>query len=736
MIKIFIRTIIFIILSSAVFGGTPLLGADYYVATNGNDNNPGTFDQPWASWQKGFEEAQPGDMVYIRGGIYRIPDNRPVATAVVYASRINQTTTDYISVVNYPGETPILDCYDVSRSICDGIYFQNAKYWHLKGLTIKNVLQNTLGTKVATGFQFKDCDYIIVENCVAHNIEGAGFKSLNGVGHYTYINCDSYNNFDPYTALPNVPGGNADGFCAYDLDLGSLVVYKGCRAWGNSDDGFDTYWTDGLVTYDECWSFGNGYYGGNGFKLGPLHMDVSYETARIVRNCIASNNGVVGFAQNFLGLKLELYNNSAYYNRNDGFDMEAGTCVKILKNNLAYANYTKDGDMGVNDIHDHNSWDVPIPVSADDFVSLDTMQLYQEREVDGSLPEINFMKLAPGSKLIDAGIDVGLNFKGIAPDIGAFESNDATNARKPVLKSASVLNENPSEVLLEYDLNLVSTIIPSTGSFAVRMNSVINPVYYVDISGNKVHLSITRPVKHTDTILVTYLQPAINPMQTAEGGLAETFMLNPVTNSIKKTIPDLVGAVIENATPSTLILTYDLVLANVLPSVSSFAVTINSVERSVNALAIYDSNVILTLAGSVVYNDVITVSYTSPEINPLQSDSGGQAESIADSPVTNNVEIELPVNVHSPKVNNLNHPIILIYPNPATSFINLSILGEKMVKPIYIRIINQSSNIVFEDRLISEKNELQIPINLVPGVYFVQMRSGDSTWYNQKMVVQ
>ena len=33
----------------------------------------------------------------------------------------------------------------------------------------------------------------------------------------------------------------------------------------------------------------------------------------------------------------------------------------------------------------------------------------------------DFMKLAEGSELIDAGIDVGLPFLGKAPDLGAFE---------------------------------------------------------------------------------------------------------------------------------------------------------------------------------------------------------------------------------------------------------------------------------------------------------------------------
>lgn len=48
--------------------------------------------------------------------------------------------------------------------------------------------------------------------------------------------------------------------------------------------------------------------------------------------------------------------------------------------------------------------------------------MLRPRKADGSLPDINFMKLAPGSDLIDAGINVGLPFSGSAPDLGFSES--------------------------------------------------------------------------------------------------------------------------------------------------------------------------------------------------------------------------------------------------------------------------------------------------------------------------
>jgi hypothetical protein len=68
----------------------------------------------------------------------------------------------------------------------------------------------------------------------------------------------------------------------------------------------------------------------------------------------------------------------------------------------------------------NNSWN-GMAVSDADFVSLDDSVATGPRKADGSLPDSNFLKLATSSGLIDKGVDVGLSFKGAAPDLGAFE---------------------------------------------------------------------------------------------------------------------------------------------------------------------------------------------------------------------------------------------------------------------------------------------------------------------------
>ena len=47
-----------------------LHAADLYVATDGNDDNPGTAERPFATLGKGAAAARPGDTVWIKPGAY------------------------------------------------------------------------------------------------------------------------------------------------------------------------------------------------------------------------------------------------------------------------------------------------------------------------------------------------------------------------------------------------------------------------------------------------------------------------------------------------------------------------------------------------------------------------------------------------------------------------------------------------------------------------------------------
>jgi hypothetical protein len=80
-----------------------------------------------------------------------------------------------------------------------------------------------------------------------------------------------------------------------------------------------------------------------------------------------------------------------------------------------------------------------------------------------------------------------------------------------------------------------------------------------------------------------------------------------------------------------------------------------------------------------------------------------------------------------------NHPVKL-YPNPAREFINIRI-DDSTLNLDFIRIVNLTGKVVFEDKLDPEIREFQIPIDFRQGIYIVQMGAGDLTMFAQKLIV-
>lgn len=77
---------------------------------------------------------------------------------------------------------------------------------------------------------------------------------------------------------------------------------------------------------------------------------------------------------------------------------------------------------------------------------------------------------------------------------------------------------------------------------------------------------------------------------------------------------------------------------------------------------------------------------------------------------------------------------VKFYPNPALEFVNIRI-DDSTFKPDFIRIINMSGKVVFQDKMNPDARDLQIPLNLKQGIYIVQMGSSDFTLFTQKLVV-
>jgi hypothetical protein len=396
-----------------------LLAATFYVDPKGDDHADGSKTRPFASLQKGQDAAQPGDTVYFRGGVYLLSDR---LTGVEIWR--NGTPDKRIRFWSYEDEIPIFDGAGLrGRGRANAIKV-TASWVHFKGLVIRNV-PAPRGTSY--GIWITGCSNNIFERLTMYGHQGPGLFIDGGTGGHLVLNCDSYNNYDPNSR--NGVGQNADGFGCHYQERGPSTIFRGCRAWWNSDDGFDWFKQEVPVIIENCWAMGAGYTpngaapassgNGAGFKMGNTFTGVRH----IIRNCVAIKNKAQGFYANHSYGGSEWYNNTAFNNRGSAFDMLSdttlsGTNVHCLRNNVAYPARLKN--LGASDSK-NNSWDLGIEVSEEDFLSVSDEGFIGPRRPNGDLPDLPFLKLHAGSRLVDKGVDVALPFTGAAPDLGAYE---------------------------------------------------------------------------------------------------------------------------------------------------------------------------------------------------------------------------------------------------------------------------------------------------------------------------
>jgi uncharacterized repeat protein (TIGR02059 family) len=767
---------------------TVVSGKTFYVAPNGSDlNNGTTLSTPFATWQRGINMAYPGDTIFIRGGVYYVTgyDNFPEINPAAYPTPKGRcgTRDKKIYLWAYPpdfeaGNKPILDCkdgYTQYYTNFGGFSLNMVQYWHIKGLTVRNLYQRegpkpagTYNYKMPQGISGTNSANIIFENCTVHDISGRGFYFESGAWNEwdgadapwdsdttRWINCDAYNLCD---SLSLNPGNAADGWKCGNY-IGGVFIWEGCRAWNYSDDGIDPNGA-GKRFINNSWVMSTLKYApfdieGNGIKTSGIGADqISHynpdDNYVVIRNCIAANCNYVGFYNNLeAGAQNNaIYENNSSFNCYSGFGDVFHPTVRgtQLRNNMVFQSTSSEYEQTM--IYDpstypagNNTW-IPDPsgwpgwkynpavtVTSADFLSLDASQLTLPRKPDGSLPDITFLKLREGSDLIDAGVYVGLPYSGSAPDIGYAEyGSGPVTPPAPTYVSAVIQNATPDKLEMTYSLTLAN-IIPATTAFTVKVNTVTRSVSSVAVSGTKVTLTLSSPVVSGDAVTVAYTRPTANPLQTPDGGQVATFTAKNVTNNVSTVVPVYVSSVIENATPSRLEITYNLPLANIIPASTAFAVKVNTVTRAISSVSISGTKVYLTLATPVAYGDAVTVAYTRPATNPLQTAEGGLAATFTAKNVTNNVAAPVPVYVSSvvenatPSRLEMTYSLSLTSIAPATSAFTVKVnTVTRTVSSVSVSgtkvYLNLSSPVVYGDAVtVAYTRPAANPLQTAEGAY-------------------
>lgn len=441
-----------VLLCCAILSGfffKPLFAVNYYVALNGNDTNNGSLTTPWKTIQKGFDEAQPGDTVFIRQGSYN---------EQVFSQR-DGTANDRIVICGYPGENPVLSGTSVSAN--NGLQITHAyislinlevSHWNDTGVWIYGNIGfiNVINCKV------HDCPYclslsdgvhdFLIDNCTMYNFgpsgtggDGFGFScEPNGTPCYNGMitNCKSYHGLSSLA--------NNDGFALGHHDV-SNITFHNCETY-DVFDGFDI--SGHNILLDRCAAHditnGDGAYklwpdsvtlinciGYNANSIVQLDYDGRQAVANIF-NCTFHNaigGGYTIWIENPNTNALNMYNTIVSGGDNRGLTFEMDVFSNYHGNNNIFQNddttriiSTNTTDYNLSDLQS-GTWSTLTGQDINSFFLQSSNSLFVN---DGNTPDLH---LKQGSEAINAANALYApadDFTGCfrtdgLPDIGAYE---------------------------------------------------------------------------------------------------------------------------------------------------------------------------------------------------------------------------------------------------------------------------------------------------------------------------
>lgn len=389
----------------------------YYVSNNGNGkstdlNNPGNIYDT-------ISNLNDNDEVICLYGEYILSSTINI---------INKSKSNHIIIrgLNFKNRPIFNFCKQKSAKLANGVNLVG------NNITLQDIIICNAG--------YKGLD-IYGENCLINRVE-TSFNQDSGLqiqrGQLNIIkDCDSHHNFgykNDFT-IANF-GFSSDGF-SDKLHSGLGNTFINCRAWSNSDDGFDFFGRENNSSENpskliNCWSFFNGrskwnlekhpryeidkdwldrfkeeqvMYGrwhqyikvqlnnfpafgnGNGFKLSGANKFNNIE----VDNCIAMGNKWKGFDQNSNTGNMNIKNCIAYKNKshNFGFGEKIDKKSKLTFTNCLSSKGTNYISWRIKNVDYINS-NFNINNNLD--LKFNIYDLMQPRQSDGSLPSISINK--------------------------------------------------------------------------------------------------------------------------------------------------------------------------------------------------------------------------------------------------------------------------------------------------------------------------------------------------------
>lgn len=395
---------------SILLGATTVQGATYHVAINGSDSNPGTLNQPFKSFKKGVSLLQPGDTLYIRGGVY---------TEQIDLQKPNKSGTvgNYITIAGYRGETVTLEYTELSEGGYGPIKARGNRGY----LIFENLVLDGKNGADKSGWSIRDGNHhFILRNLEIMHFRVSGlYISANDI---QVINCSIHDQISE----TGLPGHRYYGIYFHD---GNNGLIEGNDIYNNPGGGIQAY----PGTINNLVIRNNKIHDNNSTIHSPIGGIVisgsGYAVANVsVYNNLLYNNGSSPLSGLSPGIRIDgpnttgtkVWNNTVYKNKGYGLSISQANKT-VVQNNIVYENV--DGalfDSGTDTILSHNLTTDP--------------KLLRSGTSD--------FRLQPRSPAIDAGTplsQVSTDFRNVlrpqgkTHDIGAYEAegSDFTSIATP-----------------------------------------------------------------------------------------------------------------------------------------------------------------------------------------------------------------------------------------------------------------------------------------------------------------
>lgn len=282
--------------------------------------------------------------------------------------------------------------------------------------------------------------------------------------------------------------------------------------------------------------------------------------------------------------------------------------------------------------------------------------------------------------------------------------------------AASVIN-NGNNLIVQFNKKMLN-LIENKNSFIVKVNGNqynINSVAYHNNDSTVALFTLQTAIKKSDKVSIRYVEGTLRPVT---GFACATTGEIAVTNLW----PSVVRAEVDKK-GTTITVTFNTLLQNVMPNATNFSITVNSQPVDILNVAVSgtDSTIIkFGIADTILKGQKVTLAYTAGNI---AATNGNHLESFENVAVWN-YSIQT-------GVFNIEPTGLKLFPNPAANEINIS-------SPVDIEqviIVDVIGRVVHRTNIRARHQTIDVSM-LRNGIYYVQLYNRSGQVATTKLMIQ